>query len=231
MIVILGGMQRSGSTFSFNITREILSECGGVSVMAENSLDPKLQSENSTPHLIVKTHHPEPLITDLIKKGKLLCICTFRKPEDAVASWMRTFNSDLETSIAEIGGWLDWYRGISNYALCIDFTTIDRFPLIAILKIQRYLLGSIKLIDAIKLWFKYDKKRLKRQYDALEENPGTKNIGYSYYDKETFFHRRHINSVKSRPAQIDLTPEQILLIREHLKDSVDSAGNCRVEKE
>jgi len=224
MIVIIGGMHRSGSTFTFNIAREILANQGGVSIATADSLERGLASDDSVRNLIIKTHNPEPLITSLIKKEAFYCICTIRKPEDAVASWMRTFEHDFETSIAIIKSWLEWYRLVFNHVLQIDYETIDLYPLFAILRIQKYLVGRINLIDAIKLRRKYDKKRLKRHYDALKEAEGTINMGFSYYDSETFLHRRHISSIKSRPAQADLTYEQILFIREHLNGFVDQEG-------
>lgn len=217
MVVIIGGMHRSGSTFSFNIAREILAKQGGVSVVTSDSLDVALASDSSTGNLIIKAHYPDPSMTGLIRKKVFYCICTTRKPEDAVASWMRTFNRDFESSVTVIGNWLEWYRRVSNYVLQINYETVDLHPLYAILKIQKYLLGRRNLVDAIRLWRKYNKKRLKKFCDALEENDSTRKTVFGYCDRETLFHKRHISSIKSRPAQADLTYEQILHIRDHLK--------------
>ena len=40
---------------------------------------------------------------------------------------------------------------------------------------------------------KYNRSSLKAKYDALINDEDTIDIGFSYYDKETFFHRRHIS--------------------------------------
>jgi len=217
MIVIIGGMHRSGSTFSFNITREILAKQGRVSVVTSDSLDLALASDDGAGNLIIKAHYPDSLMTSLINKKVFFCICTIRNPEDAVASWMRTFDRDFESSVTVIRNWLEWYRQVTNRVLRVDYETIDLYPLYAILKIQKYLLGRRNFIDAIKLWRKYNKKRLKKFCDDLEESDSTKKTVFSYCDRETLLHRRHISSIKSRPAQADLTNEQILLIRERLK--------------
>lgn len=55
MIVAVGGMYRSGSTFSFNIIREILSSFGSVVTLSDNSLPNELVTQE---HLIIKVGYP-----------------------------------------------------------------------------------------------------------------------------------------------------------------------------
>jgi len=54
MILIIAGMQRSGSTFSFNVAREIFGTRGGASALAIDSLEDVLALPNSTEHFIIK---------------------------------------------------------------------------------------------------------------------------------------------------------------------------------
>lgn len=229
MILLVGGMQRSGSTFAFNIAREILAKYGKVSVAATESIQLALESVNGEKNLIIKNHNPDLLTTRLINNSALYCICTIRKPEDAVGSWMRTFDRDIETSIAAIGNWLEWYRQVSNNVLKINYETIDLHPLYAILRIQKYLLGTINIFDAVKLWRKYRKKLLKKHCDNLTEGTNTINAGFTYYDSNTLLHRRHISSIKSKSAKEYLTNEQILFIREGLKKYVSHDGALTID--
>lgn len=225
MIVIVGGMIRSGSTFSFNIVRELLVSRGGVAQIAIDSINEAMANAGDEPNLIIKSHAPDALSSRLIEKGALRCVCTFRKPEDAIASWMRTFSFDLDKSVEIMKNWLSWHRRISPYALNISYDAIDRQPLQTILEIQRHILGRPQLIDAVRLWRKYDKRRLKKIYDGLEESEDTRNIGFSYYDDQTFFHRNHISSIDSKPAHLDLSQRQIAAIRGELAEFVNGTGN------
>jgi hypothetical protein len=168
-------------------------------------------------HLIIKAHYPDLLMTELISKKAFFCICSIRNPEDAIASWMRMFDRDLKSSVLVIKNWLRWYQPVKKNVLQIDYETIDLYPLYAILIIQKYLLGRWNLLEAFLFWRKYNKKRLKKFSDNLRVSEKTKKAVDSYYDSETLLHRRHISSIKSRPAKLELSEEQIIFIRTNLE--------------
>jgi hypothetical protein len=66
---------------------------------------------------------------------------------------------------------------------------------------------------------------MKQQTDALEiATPGITDLGFSYYDSRTFFHRRHVSEVRSRSAEQRLTPERLRMIRDSLATAVPAAG-------
>lgn len=223
-IICISGMPRSGSTFSFNISREILSKYGDIFIIYTDSYEDVKELINKK-NLLIKSHNPDHIITNLIKTGEFTCICTIRKPEDAIVSLMGVFNLDLNNSIIAIGKWLRWYHGVARYALRINYKLLDLSPFISILMIQHYITGRSNIFEAFKLWRKYNKKNIKKYCDKLEEGSNTKNVGFSYYDKETFLHRRHVSSLKSKVAQKCLTIEQINTIRQDLGDLVDKRGN------
>lgn len=228
MIVVIGGMYRSGSTYTFNIVRELLSVRGGAHVAAVDSLDKAFAEPSDKKHLVIKSHAPDFLCTRLIERGVLPCVCTFRKPEDAVASYVKAFGFDLESAVSVIRDWLKWHQTVSPYVLNISYETIDRHPLRAILGIQTYLLGRPRLVEALRLQQKYDKRRVKDTYDNLQEGDTTKNIGFSYYDEQTFFHRRHIASLDSTRADGELNSEDLAMIHAQLKDFIDSNGHYQI---
>lgn len=226
MIAIIAGMQRSGSTFSFNVVRELLKARGGVSVFSTNAFDEALDASMNSNNLIIKTHAPDHFTNLLLKKNALPCICTIRKPEDAIASWIRTFEFSLEESVETYKTWLAWHRQMSNHVLNIDYHEIERTPLLAVLKIGRYLIRDMKISEVIQIWGQFRKsavykKTQKLQRDTLE----IADIGFSYYDKTTFFHRRHVSSLETMSAHEFLTQQQIAFVRQELKEYVDVAGN------
>ena len=178
------------------------------------------------PHLIIKSHGPDSVLTALINKGATPCICTYRKPEDAIVSWMNTFGVALDDATRDLfRAWMIWHRALVFPVLNIDYEHIERRPLQAIHQIQKYLLGKIDAKEALRLRAKYDKARLKKQYEQLPESSNTQNIGFSYYDKETFFHRRHISSLDEIAAVNALAPGQVAHIRQEFGDLVDKNGN------
>lgn len=226
MIAIIAGMQRSGSTFSFNVVRELLETRGGVTVFSTDAFEEALNASVNSKNLIIKTHAPDHLTNLLLKKNTLPCICTIRKPEDAIASWMRTFEFSLEESVAAYKGWLAWHRQMSKHVLNIDYGEIERMPLLVVLKIGRYLVRDIKINEVIRIWWRFRKSAVYKSTQRLQKDAHEiADIGFSYYDKTTFFHRRHVSSLEMTSAHEVLTQQQIAFVRHELREYVDAAGN------
>jgi len=223
MQVAIAGMIRSGSTFSFNVVRETLSRRGQVKTHAANSLD-SLPRAGSPVHSILKSHAPDPACTNLIRKGTVRCICTYRKPEDAIASWMQTFDFTLDQSIADMRTWLEWHRGIAPQCLNLRFHELDRHPLLTILRIQGWLLGACVRAEAEEIERRYARAAVKERFDGLEPDAGVVDIGFSYFDPVTLFHRRHIVAERSTAAVDTLHPDEIARIRRELASYLDAHG-------
>ncbi len=223
MIVAVAGIPRSASTFSFNIVREILEGTGNVVAISDNSVNQKLAEDAD--HLIIKTHNPDQPLMELIAKKTVPYICTHRKPEDAIASWVRTFGGSVESATAIVESWLVWHARIHDRLLNICYAQIETNQLAAITKIQRLLTGHEDLAQAEKLNETYQKSALKERTDALQKNEATTDIGFSYYDNKTFFHRRHISSNQSIAAEDEFLPNQISAIRNQLIKYIDCDGN------
>lgn len=226
MIVLVAGMYRSGSTFSFNVVRELLAARGGVLGHAVDSLGPALFSPDHA-HLILKSHAPDEFCTELVRLGAIRCVCTYRKPEDSIASWMRAFDFGLDDSIHRLRSWLVWHQRMAPYCLNVEYEQLDSRPFLAVLRVQHWLLGRYAPIAAWRLRCRYDKRRLKHEYDELENSGDVSDIGFSYYDRETFFHRRHISSVRSAVAGDLLTKPDVQRIRDELASYVDADGRYR----
>jgi len=222
MIVVIAGMYRSGSTFSFNIARELLA--GNVDVIAANSLSAEELSRAQERNFVVKAHLPDQALQAKIAANAAFCISTYRKPEDAVASLMDTFGFGFRESVDVIRSWLAWHQPTQLPLLNIAYDIIENRPLRAVLMIQRYLTGHVDRPVARDLVLKYGKARVKAQYDALTDGVGSINIGFSYYDPTTFFHRRHISSLGKRQVSKTLSPEQLRFITTELPNYVDANG-------
>jgi hypothetical protein len=219
MVVVVGGMVRSGSTFSFNIVREALAQKGSVDVASANSIDASVFAHSDNRHFVLKTHAPDPDVLARIKDGSARCICTVRRPEDAVASLMDAFGFSIEEGIESIKAWLSWYTNLRNQVLTIDYQTIDKQQRLAIERIIDYIGVTCDQSFINSLLEKYSKRKLKQRYDTLAKDEETIDVGFSYYDKRTFFHRRHISSVDSQSAETRLAPPQVARIGKELQES------------
>jgi hypothetical protein len=60
-----------------------------------------------------------------------------------------------------------------------------------------------------------------------QDNPGVRDIGFSYYDVKTFYHRRHVSSIRPRLARAILSDARITAIRRRLLEFVDPHGNIK----
>ena len=80
---------------------------------------------------ILKTHMPDANVLSLIKDGVMPCICTVRRPEDAIASWMNTFGFSLEDGINSLKSWYSWYVTVADKVLTIDYQVIESKPKIS----------------------------------------------------------------------------------------------------
>ena len=221
MIVVIGGMARSGSTFSFNVARELLELHGSVEVAFANSIDASVCSRSTEEHFVLKTHGPDDHLLAQIKSGSVKCICTVRRPEDAVASLMRTFGFSFEKSIESIEHWLMWYFRVLDQVMTLEFQIIDCERRLAIERIVEYIGMHCERTFIESLEEKYEKLALKQKYDSLVSSEQTVDIGFSYYDKRTFFHRRHISHVDAHPVDHDVSPLQLERIRAMLRAHID----------
>jgi hypothetical protein len=219
MLVVIAGMVRSGSTFSFNIARELLAQTGDVATFSGNSIEQAIAAAGTAKHLLLKTHGPDSLTSELIRLGEIPCICTIRKPEDAIRSWMTTFGFDLDGSIAALQGWLIWHRQMAGNVKTVQYDAIEQSPKEVIADIHRYICGQVNVPLLEEQLHRYDKQRLQQWLTDMPLGADTVDIGFSYYDKETFFHRRHISANTA-----ELTEADQLKIRQALADYVNEAG-------
>jgi len=226
MIVIIAGMQRSGSTFIFNVARKLLEASGGVTVITTNNMEEALSKKDRNRNLLIKTHSPDFLMDNLLKNNAIICICSIRKPEDAIASWMRTFGFSFESSVLTIKKWLIWHATMSKYALNINFKEIERTPILTVFRISQYLVHKIEIFKALSIFWQFKKSSVyKKTRKMKKDDSGIVDIGFSYYNELTFFHRRHIFSLKNKSAKDTLSDDQIENIRKELEDFIDTSGN------
>lgn len=226
MIVLAAGMHRSGSTFAFNVARELLAARGTVYTESGSGVEPVLGKTGGARHLLFKTHLPDGTADALVRLGAARCLCTVRRPEDAVASYVETFGQSLESAIADVRAWLLWHRRMRGHVLTLPFELIDRRPWLAIQRLSRWLLGTVRPWESFRIWRRYRKAAVLAFSGQLSESaPGVRHLDFSYYDTATFFHRRHVTRLQSPSASERLGPKSVADIRSQLGDLLDSRGD------
>jgi hypothetical protein len=229
MIVFVAGMQRSGSTFCFNVVREVLSRRGKVFQKPSNNIDEVYADYDGADHVILKAHSVETNTFKLIQSGAMKVVCTVRRPEDAIASWMETFNFSLDESIDHMRSWIEGFERILPYALVIPYEEIDRYPRHSAGRIAKHICSDASFAEIRRIARLYSKGEVKRVTDSLAmTDQGIQDLGFSYYDDRTFFHRRHVSSLISRPAAERIGSASVSQIRDQLRHVIRSDGHLTI---
>jgi hypothetical protein len=225
MIVIQAGMPRSGSTFAFNIVREALRTCGTVYQESSEDLRGAIDRSNGADHVLLKTHALDGPSTELAKAGGARIIITVRRIEDAMASWLTAFEETGETMAIDVmRNWLCTYRNLHADALIVRYDEIDRLPWLAAWRMARTACPGIRPASVLRIARRYRKSIVKQRTDSMTPGAHFEDIGFSFYDRETFFHRRHVSALKSRCAEEGISLERLADWRERLRYDIAAAG-------
>jgi hypothetical protein len=219
-------MPRSGSTFSFNIAKDALVGTGSIRHEFTSDVIEAIKSGDKYDCLLIKNHHMDNANLQLAIELGAKTICTIRKPEDAVASIIECFQQTEEEAIQSIKCWEDSYRTMKQYCLTIDYQIIDQNPLYATKEIMQYIEPNSSYSRMLESSEKYSKANILKQYNDLDRsNIDTIDIGCSWYNKGTFFHRKHVSSIKSKSAVERLSKDQLIKVRNSLASNVGSENN------
>lgn len=218
-------MVRSGSTFAFNVARDVLLARGQTYQEASGDVAATLAKAGEAPHILMKAHSVDALTLGLAQRGALRTILTVRRIEDAAASWIDTFSGTEVDTVGHLRSWLALYAKLRDAALVIPYAELDERPWRAAWRIGQYLSPDVSADEALRIARSHSKAAVKQHSDAIvRDGPGIEDIGFSYYDRSTYFHRRHVSSLRSRPAEDRLPAEQLARIRLALAPDIAAAG-------
>jgi hypothetical protein len=159
----------------------------------------------------MKAHSVANNTFNLIRSGGIKVVCSVRRPEDAIASWMEAFNFGLDESIGHMTGWIESFERIRPYALVLRYEEIDRHPWRAVDRIAKHLCDDVSFAEVRQIAQLYAKDRVKLMADSL-----------TLVDHG--FHRRHISSLVSRPAVERIGSDSVSRIRDRLGRLVGPDG-------
>lgn len=223
MLVFVSGMPRSGSTFSHNVVRLALEARSKsvVSVTAGEDSSPILARRRKAEHIIAKSHGADERLLALVHSGEAKSICTVRRPEDAILSWMHVFGFSLDEALDAFSKWFAMFERIASHSLVITLDEIERVLVQAALRIGRYVCPDYTISEAEQATHALSKQQVQKISEAVERGERrSTNIGFSQYDNKTFFHRRHI----SDRSQFNRSPEITDAVNKRFAGWIDEAG-------
>ena len=152
-------------------------------------------TSGETTHTIYKAHNADDELLGLIREGSAKSICTIRKPENAVLSWLNTYGGEpaqvIDTIIVP---WMHLYERIAQHSLVISMEEIEGRRLFSTWKIGRFVCSDYSVLEWGMDWRKLSKRRISNLLKDVEEKKRKiVDGGWTYYDEETFFHQRHIS--------------------------------------
>ena len=150
-------IKRSGSTWSFNVCREmgahvarsskrkLFSDYRGDTDLIIRDLSKTDRQDNTRTVAVIKSHSPGIKTRNWAGQGKIKNICTIRDPRDCFASyerfWPKENGESIESRIEDFRSWLELADGFSNdgYSLLIRYEDMIANSLEQIRRISDYL--------------------------------------------------------------------------------------------
>ena len=227
MIVLCTGMIRSGSTWSFNVCKNIMQRNGSLFSEYNESVESIFKERgNNFDNILIKCHGADEFGRLLIKHSCVKLVYTYRQPMEAIISGMQVFDKSFEEQLGSIKKSLEFMLYQKKYgAHIIHYDEIANNSLDTIRKISDYLGYVLELDEVLLINSKLSKENLKKFTDQISKND--KNVidaGYTFYDKDTLLHRKHIRGEKSKNWKDILTQKQIEFAISSLKPYVDDSG-------
>jgi hypothetical protein len=224
MIVLLAGMPRSGSTFCFNIVREVLSRRGRIHQEPTSDVVGAVHRSKGADYVLVKTHDLD--VASLALVPSMRIIITIRRVEDAIASWHTTFDTvSEEASVAIMRAWLRLYCQLRSRAVLVPYWQTDHLPWLAAWRIAHAVCPTVGLAEVVGIARRFRKADVKRKFERLSlGDSNVVDVGFSHFDSITFFHRRHVSAVKSRTAEQAISQERLSRVRAALATDIAATG-------
>ena len=245
MIVLVNGMARSGSTWSFNVVLELLRRTLPNQPIhagfTENLAAYLAGSPHEARHLVVKGHRSNPVGRTLAQTGAARVVFTVRDPWDATASSMRAFGVRFGEALGQMTMGLEGltlhYR--QDNALVVPYPDIAERPVAAIQRIGKFLLGKQLDPDVVAAAAKETSFEQMREKVAAINRMSKRRLVHAradmYYDAQTMLHRNHISDGSSGYGRAYLTRRQVdavakAVAKYGLQDTLDKCLSPRGKK-
>lgn len=224
------GLKRSGSTWSFNVSRILLNtRLGNIHagyVGEGEAVDSFLSNAPKGEPILLKFHYPTPNTIGIVKKGLAKNLYTIRNPLDAIASEMEFFKAPFELALTNIHAGLklmDEWKSFPG-TLFIDFSDLSLNPCLEIKKIADHFELNITDSDIHEIDTKTTFKKAKELSESMSEWSADRLLQFSgvTYDPVTLIHASgHASQGIERDWRNTLTHEQEKIVRKTLASWIE----------
>jgi hypothetical protein len=225
-LILCTGLLRSGSTWSFNVCRELGQATArrhrqgfGSAYLTEPQLDFFLNTQaRSIPGpTVLKTHGVGPVAQEWIRTGRAAVVCTYRDPRDCVASMLTFFGLDFATAARRIHADLEFLALYeTSRGLLIRYEEMMSHPLTQIERIATHLRivvdrAELRRIDQVTNL--QNSAKICRDLAGRDESQILRSGGHRV-DPATSLHDNHIMNSKPGRWRSEFTDEQARTLTE-----------------
>ncbi len=246
MIVLVNGMVRSGSTWSYNVVLELLRRALPDEPLHagsnENLAAFLADSPHEAQHLVVKSHRLNPVGRAMARTGAAKLVFTVRDPWDATASSMRAFGHSFGQALWQVSMGLE---GLTLHyqqdnALVVPYPDITERPVAVIQRVGKFLLGKQhdpKIVTAVAKETSFEQMREKvAAINRMNKRRLVHARADMYYDAQTMLYRNHISDGSSGYGCAYLTRRQVdavakAVAKYKLEDTLDKCLSARGKKD
>lgn len=231
MIIVVCGMQRSASTWSYNVCRDVARRAGleidpsSGQYGSEDMVAKVAEGVAPNAALLLRNHWLDPAMLDLIKRREVHAVYTVRDPRDVVASILETFGNNFKNAVRDLERSLTIMEALKagDSALVLRFPDIMAAPERMVSAIADYLGLPIPDDDAQAIADALSRDKLRRKStDLSPENQKIYN-GFSY-DSDTLLLDNHIRLERPADWKEHLSESQGRFLSWHWRDSLDWLG-------
>ena len=232
MLVLCTGMGRSGSTWSFNVVKQLLAQTS-VSVRAGylDAVGEALGREGPVcDHLVVKTHAPDAVGLALIKQRACRTIYTYREPLGSILSAMESRGQTLEPAADAVKASLDLMRFQveAGGVRLVWYDDIVERPQEVVQAIARYLELALPEAAIAGVATMLSRDNVRRIIRALGTPVPPAAGSGAPWDGGNLFASHHVRAKPSDPARVFSAP-QIAAIAKRLQGYVGGDAALHLE--
>jgi hypothetical protein len=234
MVILIAGMPRAGSMWTYNIARECIRAAGHSPLPHEPPIIEKdalmeavKNAHDKRRYYCIKTHEHVPLVFPVAK-----IICNYRDVRDAMVSYMKFTHCDFEYGLHIAGRMMSltdhFFMAGPSRLLKIHFDEVSKSNNAALVgRISEFLGLDLPRKDIKNIHNKYTKARVRSLVNTLGKvdidasgqlrAPGSDNRfistrnrdgTYRAYDRKSGFQGRHITATRDAEWKIIFTEEQ-----------------------
>jgi hypothetical protein len=229
VLILCGGMYRSGSTYQFNIASAIveLRGLGGRAVYSDYQSNPsryiKSLSDKSKSHLVLKCHDLPNEYGVFSKSHEIRCFSSFRDIYDVVASWQAmnrrrlTTKEGLQFARMAVTSFAKWEQLSDGVVKIFSYDRMIAEPKMTCRLMGEFLGVELSDTEIDSIADKCSVASLKTRLDNATEKEITKHEKMAW-DSQTLVHLTHFNGGTSGKGKNELHEELLIALKSEFTD-------------